>query len=44
LEARAALRSIHGPSRLVGPNRDGERPRPKRLRAAMPTGNAKWPR
>lgn len=44
LEARAALRSIHGPSRLVGPNRDGERRRPKRLRTALPTGNVKWPR
>jgi hypothetical protein len=43
-EARAALQSIHGLSRLVGPNRAPESPRPKRLRAALPNGNLKWPR
>jgi hypothetical protein len=43
-EARAALRKVHGPSRLVGSHRDTPRPRPKRLRAALPKGNDKWPR
>jgi hypothetical protein len=43
-EARAALRHIHGPSHMVRPNGQLERPRGKRLRAALPTGDVKWPR
>ena len=43
-EARAALRSIHGRSHMVRENGDTERPRSKRLRAALPTGGVKWPR
>lgn len=43
-EARAALRSIHGPAHLVGPERKTEKPRAKRLRVALPTGGVKWPR
>jgi hypothetical protein len=40
-QAKAALRSIHGSSRMVASNRDADLPRPKRLRT---TGNDKWPR
>jgi len=43
LEARAALRSIYGPSHLAR-NPSTQRPRPKRIRAALPTGDTKWPR
>lgn len=40
-QAKAALRSIHGSSRMVASNRDVERSRGKRLRV---NGNDKWPR
>jgi hypothetical protein len=44
-EARAALRDVHGPSRLLDPDRKPTRPRAKRLRDGAPViGAAKWQR
>jgi len=44
-QARAALRDVHGPSRLLEPNRKLQNPRAKPLHSALPSmGTVKWQR